>query len=289
MKYDYLSKIRGMIRFTTKRKTINILEGRFSSVFRGRSLEFEDLKEYDFGDNVHDIDWKSSSRTGKTLIRRYVAEKKHNVLLAADTRPSMLGDTPAGESKQDLAAMICGTVAYLAGREGADFSMAWCGEKGSVWNYFRSGEAHLERMLYEYRKTPPGASSLTLSELLQRSLDTIRKRMIIFIVTDLAGLAELDEKLIRRMADRHDVYIFRIRDASLFQKDAFDLGRGRYENRFFSRFPFLRRLEEANKKALLEAKEAALKKYRVRIVSIEKETEILDRLEELLRRSAERV
>ena len=65
MRYDYLDRIRRSVNLSTKRKTSNVLDGSFSSVFRGRSLEFEDLKEYDFGDNVHDIDWKSSSRTGR--------------------------------------------------------------------------------------------------------------------------------------------------------------------------------------------------------------------------------
>lgn len=284
MKYDYLSKIRGMVRFRTRRKTVNILEGRFSSVFRGRSLEFEDLKEYDFGDNVHDIDWKSSSRTGKTLIRRYVAEKKHNVLLAAETGPFMAGDTPAGEAKQDLAAMICGTVAYLAGREGADFSIAYGGSKGGVWNYFRSGEAHLERMLYEYRGVVPGSSSVDLHELLLRTMGTVHKRMIIFIVTDLAGLETLDEKLFRQLTDRHDVYVFRIRDASVFSDGAFDLGRGRYALRIFRHFPSLQRQEALLKQNILDQKAVLFKKYGISMVSIDKEEQILDKLEELLTR-----
>ena len=70
MDYNYLAKIRAQVNLYTRRKSSNILEGDFRSVFRGRSLEFDDLKEYDFGDNVHDIDWKSSSRTGKTAKSR---------------------------------------------------------------------------------------------------------------------------------------------------------------------------------------------------------------------------
>ena len=100
MRYDYLDRIRRSVNLSTKRKTSNVLDGSFSSVFRGRSLEFEDLKEYDFGDNVHDIDWKSSSRTGRTLIRRYISEKKHNVLLVGDTGVKMTGHTSGCEQKK---------------------------------------------------------------------------------------------------------------------------------------------------------------------------------------------
>ena len=108
MNYDYLAKIRGAVTLYTKHKTSNILEGGFRSLYRGRSLEFDDLKEYDFGDNVHDIDWKSSSRSGKILIRRYVAEKKHNVLFVCDSGPKMDAHTSAGCSKTELALMIFG-------------------------------------------------------------------------------------------------------------------------------------------------------------------------------------
>ena len=64
--YEYLSKIRRAVALYTNKKTSNILDGDFHSIHKGRSMEFEDLKEYALGDEVHDIDWKSSSRMGKT-------------------------------------------------------------------------------------------------------------------------------------------------------------------------------------------------------------------------------
>ena len=73
MDYDYLSRIRANLTLYSKKKTANLLDGGFRSIFRGRSLDFDDLREYTYGDNVRDIDWKSSSKTGKTLVRRYIA------------------------------------------------------------------------------------------------------------------------------------------------------------------------------------------------------------------------
>ena len=146
--YDYLGRVRAMVNLYTSRKTSNVLEGGFRSVFMGRSLEFNDLKEYDYGDNVHDIDWKSSSRTGKTLVRRYMAEKKHNVLLVADAGPKMAAHTVDLEMKDELALLTFGSIAYLADRQGADFSLAWSGGKGPKFHYFRSGASYLETLLY---------------------------------------------------------------------------------------------------------------------------------------------
>ena len=57
MDYDNLSKIRAQVSLYTNRKTSNVLDGDFTSVFRGRSLDFDDLREYAYGDNIKDIDW----------------------------------------------------------------------------------------------------------------------------------------------------------------------------------------------------------------------------------------
>jgi uncharacterized protein (DUF58 family) len=89
MDFEYLSKIKGLVSLYTNKKSTNFLEGEFRSIFRGRSLDFDELREYTYGDNIKDIDWKSSSRTGKILTRQYVAEKKHNILMICDTGTKM--------------------------------------------------------------------------------------------------------------------------------------------------------------------------------------------------------
>ena len=86
MDYDYLAKIKASISLYTKKKTSNILDGEFGSVYRGRSFDFDDLREYVYGDSVRDIDWKSSSKTGRVLIRRFIADKKHNILFGHNGR-----------------------------------------------------------------------------------------------------------------------------------------------------------------------------------------------------------
>ncbi len=177
MDYNYLAKIRAQVNLYTRRKSSNILEGDFRSVFRGRSLEFDDLKEYDFGDNVHDIDWKSSE-----------------------------GDTPSGEQKSEVALMIFGTLAYLGDRQGADYSLAYAGDHGYRINYFRSGTDHLEKQLYSWRKEMAG-NGTGVFEVLSRSVDTQRKKMMIFLITDLPGLAGLNENLVRRVTMNNDLLV----------------------------------------------------------------------------------
>lgn len=71
-----IRKIKANLSVYTKKKTSNIFEGAYNSVYKGKSMNFEDLREYVIGDNVKDIDWKASARSNKILIKQYIAEKK---------------------------------------------------------------------------------------------------------------------------------------------------------------------------------------------------------------------
>ena len=79
MRMDHIGRIKGNISISTNVKTANILDGAYKSIFKGKSLNFEELREYNLGDSVKDIDWRASARSMNILVREYVAEKKHNI------------------------------------------------------------------------------------------------------------------------------------------------------------------------------------------------------------------
>ena len=130
-----------------------MLDGEYGSVFKGRSLDFDDLRAYVPGDEVRDIDWKASARHGSPLIKRYVAVRRQTVLLVADTGRNMAADPVDGETKKDIAVMALGVVGYLAHRHGDVVGLV-CGDAtGSRTLPAKAGEAHLERLL---RRLTPG-------------------------------------------------------------------------------------------------------------------------------------
>ena len=284
MRYDYLDRIRRSVNLSTKRKTSNVLDGSFSSVFRGRSLEFEDLKEYDFGDNVHDIDWKSSSRTGRTLIRRYISEKKHNVLLVGDTGVKMTGHTSGCEPKEDVAALMMGTIAYLADRQGADFSFGWAGEKNCILDYFRSGPEHLEQLLTRYGADAGEPGRISFSEALYSILKQTSRRMIIFGVTDIDGLAQIDERLLRALTYRNDFLVVCVDDVSMLENGVYDLGLSRYVPSFLRISRRLREQEKKERAALMEKSRALFTRYRVPMVTVAAADGVTDAAIELFAR-----
>ena len=282
--YEYLSKIRRAVALYTKRKTSNILDGDFRSVHRGRSMEFDDLKEYTIGDDVHDIDWKSSSRMDSILVRRYMTNRRHNVMFICDRGSKMSGDTTGGESKKELMLMTFGTLSYIVGRNGADYAMTVPGDHNASISYFKSGTDHLEKLLYDYESKVDVDCACTLPQTLTEVLNTVRKRMIIFLLTDMEGLALLDDGIIRSISKEHDLLIINIDDAFLTGDTVFDKDINRYERFFLSHNKALHEEEVRQREEILKTASEICKRNKVCLVTISKEEEIIESTITLLER-----
>lgn len=88
----YVNKIKSNIKISTSNKTTNVIDGAYRSIYKGKSLNFDNLREYVLGDNIKDIDWKASARSHNLLIKQYIALKKHNILLIMDNGKNMLAN-----------------------------------------------------------------------------------------------------------------------------------------------------------------------------------------------------
>ena len=193
---NYITKIKANISIFSSKKTTNILEGTYNSIYKGKSSNFEDLRTYVLGDNVKDIDWKASARSSTTLIRQYIAEKKHNIMLVLDTGKKMLADTQSDENKKDVALMSAGTIAYLANKNG-DYVGAIYNKENSVSYYpFKTGIYNIEKILSIYDCDVQKTNYSYLENSLEYISKHIKKRMIIFIITDLEGMDRVQENII---------------------------------------------------------------------------------------------
>ena len=274
--YEYLSRIRRAVALYTKRKTSNILDGDFHSIHRGRSMEFDDLKEYTYGDDVHDIDWKSSSRMGSVLVRRYMTDRRHNVMFICDRGSKMLGDTTKGESKEELMLMTFGTLSYIVGRNGADYALAFAGDHNATVSYFKSGTDHLEKLLYEYENYVTADADRSLSDTIREILNTVHRRMIIFLLTDIEGLSELDSGLVRSITGGHDLMIINIEDAFLTGNSVYDQDISRYERFFLSHSKALHEEEVRQRKEITDRVSEICKQSRACLTTIASQEEIIE-------------
>ena len=277
LSYDYLDRVRRAVAFYTKRKTSDLLEGDYSSMQHGRSLDFDDLREYRPGDDINYIDWKSSSRVGKTLVRRYFADRKHDVIFVGDTGTKMTGDTPVGESKEQIALMAFGVAAYLLGKQGVNYALSYCGSGNRRISSFLSSPMHLEELLYGYKEAiESGEPRQSFYQTLSDTASVFTRHMVMVIITDAEGLAELDMKLVRRLIYCNDVYIIKIEDALLTSDNAYDLEAGVMADPFLALCKDLREEEKKMKEDLDRTAEHLLTPNRVFFRSVSREEEIVD-------------
>ena len=154
MKMSYMARVQANLTrrevIKTDYKSGNVLEGTYESLFKGKSMEFDELREYVMGDEVNDIDWKASSRSRRLLVRQYIAEKKHNVLFVLDTNRRMLAASSALEEKKDVALMCAGTMAYFVNHNNDYIGALYSGGGSVSYMPLKTGMANVERILEGY-------------------------------------------------------------------------------------------------------------------------------------------
>ncbi|MCR8671062.1 DUF58 domain-containing protein [Agrococcus sp. HG114] len=201
------------------RRTLELLEGEYQSIHHGRSHDFDDLREYQPGDDVKDIDWKATARSHVPLIKRYIASRQHNVLLVVDSGRNMAAIAESGESKRELAILVAGVLGYLATRHGDRVGLLM-GDAERIESEPQGGsEAHLERMLRRIDEAVSleGPRS-RLEGVLEHAVRRMRRRSLIVVVADdLAYTHDLDVHL-GRLHARHEVLWVSIGDADLMAR-----------------------------------------------------------------------
>jgi uncharacterized protein (DUF58 family) len=109
---EMLTRIRRM-EIRARRLVANVFLGEYHSVFRGRGIEFSEVRQYEPGDDVRAIDWNVTARMGTPYVKKYIEERELTVLLAVDVSASS-AFTSTGTTKRDLAAEVAATLAFAA-------------------------------------------------------------------------------------------------------------------------------------------------------------------------------
>jgi uncharacterized protein (DUF58 family) len=216
--------------------TRGLLEGGRYALLHTRSMEFDDLRAYVPGDDVRDIDWKASARSGSVLIKRFVSEKHHKILLVADAGRNMSALAPSGEYKRDVAAHIMGAVGLIGLRRSDQIGMVYGDRRGSVNVPQRRGESHIEGLLhrwYQHTMTDPGTSNVTAQ--LDYVATHYRHTMLIIVVSDEPEVGRHGDdplsQVLVRLSARHDIMWAMVSDMPAVgpdNTDGFDVATGRF-------------------------------------------------------------
>ena len=212
----YLVKVRKKMDIYAQRRVRNVLSGNYGSVFKGRSMDFDDLREYNYGDDVKDIDWKATARSRTIMIRRYIAVRKHNIMIVADSGNTMFGLAPSGERKSEVAAFCAGVIAYVSQKHGDLVGMVY-GDKTSTKRYaMKEDTPYIENFLKKYSQSISLDSAKSdINSVLTYISKSFRERMFLIVITDPTNATTIDRELIRRLNARHEQMYIIINDSPL--------------------------------------------------------------------------
>lgn len=242
-----LVKVRKKMSITAHRKVRTALEGEYGSIFKGRSMDFDDLREYTPGDDIKDIDWKATARSGQVLIKRYVAIRKQNILLVVDTGRDMAATAESGESKKDIAVLAAGVIAYVAQKHGDLMGLVAGDSQNIKYMPLKGDTSHIERILqYIDSRTTLNSPKSDLGNLLNYIARTIDRHMMLIVISDNLTFDEEQIRVFRRLAAQHEIMFIGIDDLNpcdeqWSSKDLYDVDRS------FASFPLFLRNSKVSK------------------------------------------
>jgi uncharacterized protein (DUF58 family) len=204
---ELLRKVK-RIEITTRRLVEQGVGGEYHSVFKGRGVEFAEVRPYQPGDDVRTIDWNVTARMGAPFVKQYVEERDLTVFLVVDVSGS-LGFGSRAILKRDLAAELAGLLAFAALRNHDRVGAALVTDRLELLLPPQRRRNQVLRLVREILHHP--ASGRTdLEHALQMVLPALRQRSVVFVISDFID-APLDRSL-KAAAARHDVILLEVSD-----------------------------------------------------------------------------
>lgn len=198
------------IEIKTRRIVDEITGGAYHSVFKGRGIEFDEVREYTSEDDIRDIDWNVTARMGSPYIKKYVEERELTVILAVDASAS--GLFGSGEkSKRMHSVEIASLLAFSAIRNNDKVGLLLFTDKPELHLPPRSGRSHVLRLVRELIAFTPGKKGTDINSALDILMKTLHKKAVIFLISDLINPESIERKL-KMLNKRHDLISVRVLD-----------------------------------------------------------------------------
>jgi uncharacterized protein (DUF58 family) len=190
------------------RKAINTqMHGNFSSVFKGSGLEFSDLRQYQYGDDVRHIDWNSTAKGHGTFIKLFKEEKEQTVFFLLDVSASQnirIGD----DSKLKTLKEVAGVLTFSAMQEAGNIGLCCYSDKNEKFIAPGAGKKHGYQVINELFKLIPENTGTDLKQALKFTLQVLKRKSLIFVLSDFIDDDYHD--LLRAMSKKHDFVIIQI-------------------------------------------------------------------------------
>jgi len=205
---EIIQKIRH-IEIYTNRLVNDLLAGEYHSVFKGRGIDFDQVREYQIGDDIRAIDWNVTARTGHPHIKQYREERELTVMLLVDVSSSGEFGT-ARQMKGEIAAEICALLAFSAIKNNDRVGLIIFTDKIEKFIPPKKGKKHVLRVIRELLYFRPGAQQTNITEALEYLHKVIKRKCVAFLVSDF--LSSDYKKALEITVHKHDLIAITITD-----------------------------------------------------------------------------
>lgn len=214
MENELLKKIR-KIEIKTKSLSHQIFAGEYHSAFKGRGMAFSEVREYQFGDDVRNMDWNVTARLRSPYIKIFEEEREMTVVLLVDVSPSGIFGTSV-KTKRELAAEVAAVLSFSASINNDKVGALFFSSKVEKFIPPKKGRTHLLRILRELLEFKPTGSGTNISEALRFLTNAIKKKCNAFLLSDLldvdAGSNPNYEEALKIAVNRHNLSVINIYD-----------------------------------------------------------------------------
>lgn len=213
---EILQKVR-QVEIKTNRLVDDTLAGHYHSVFKGRGMDFDEVREYVPGDDVRTIDWNVTARTGRTYVKKFTEERELTIMLIIDVSAS--GEFgSAMQSKREMMAEIGSVLAFSAMRNNDKVGLVLFTDNAELYIPPGKGRSHILRVIREILFFQPTGTGTNLAAAMDFTNQVIKRRAVAFLISDFclpgdfeASLGDLRPKL-RITGRRHDLVAVSVSD-----------------------------------------------------------------------------
>lgn len=211
---ELLKRVR-KIEIKTKALSHQIFAGEYHSAFKGRGMAFSEVREYQYGDDVRNMDWNVTARMSAPYVKVFEEERELTVVLLIDISRSGLFGT-VGETKRELVAEIAATLAFSAMLNNDKVGALFFSDRVEKFIPPKKGRSHLLHIIREILEYTPEHDGTDIGEALRYLTNAIKRRCTAFVLSDMldvdASGAPRYEDALKVAVNRHDVSVIRVYD-----------------------------------------------------------------------------
>ena len=211
---ELLKKVR-RIEIKTRGLSSNIFAGEYHSAFKGRGMAFSEVREYQYGDDVRDIDWNVTARFDKPYVKVFEEERELTVILMVDVSGSLDFGT-AGQTKRQIVTEIAATLAFSAIQNNDKIGVIFFSDRIEKFIPPKKGRKHILFIIRELLNFQPQSRKTDIGDAIVFMTNAIKKRCTVFLISDFFDSKEYTQQL-TIMSRKHDVCALQIYDQRMLE------------------------------------------------------------------------